>query len=78
MEHTEVNLVIDSVTLRLASQYISGSGQLSCQMLPGQLALKSLIPPTLSQDVATGRFPATLFFLLMVAQASSGENKRYF
>lgn len=78
MEHMEVTLVIDSVTLRLASQNISRSGQLSCRMLPGQRALKSLIPLTPSWDVATGRFLATLFFLPMVAQASSGESKRYF
>lgn len=46
MEHTEVTLVRNSVTLRLPSQYISSSGQLSCRTPPGQLALKSLSPPT--------------------------------
>lgn len=46
MEHTEVTLVRDSVTLRLPSQYMSSSGQLSCRTPPGQPTLKPLSLPT--------------------------------
>ena len=78
MKHVEVILFLDGATLRLASHYASSSGQFSGRMLPGQLALKSLLPPIASWDVATCGLPATLFFLLIVAQASSGESKRNF
>lgn len=45
VEQMEVILLVESLTLRLISHYISSSDQFRCQMLPGQLDLKLLIPP---------------------------------